>query len=67
MRTESELELRHKEKELTLRKCIASIFRFKSRKLASAFAQWKYKSQFIRYMENYINYKRSSYEGASPN
>ena len=54
MRTESELELVAKEREMTLRKCIASIFRFKSRKLAASFSQWKFTAQFMKYMHNYV-------------
>lgn len=43
MGTESELELHAKERDAVLKRCVASIFRYKSRQLASFFSQWKYK------------------------
>ena len=45
---------------MAFKKGIAAIFRFKSRKLASSFSQWKYKAQFMRYMQSYINYKQNN-------
>ena len=60
---------------MTVKKGIAAIFRYKSRRLATSFAQWKYKAQFMRYMESYVQYKRAQnqvgnsqgYAGTSPN
>ena len=60
VRTESELDFQNKERDAILKQCMACFFRFKSRQLASFFSQWKYKVQFMHYMESFIHFKRSS-------
>ena len=44
---------------MILKRGVAAIFRYKSRRLATSFSQWKYKAQFMRYMESYVQYKRA--------
>eukprot|EP00347_Sterkiella_histriomuscorum_P006995 403350650 len=53
----SESEANIQSKEFTLRKAIGCLFRYRSRKLANSFIQWKFKVQFQGYLQNYLEYK----------
>lgn len=45
--------------EVKLRKAMACIFRFRSRKVASFFSQWKYKSYYMKQMASGIKKERA--------
>ncbi|CDW89251.1 UNKNOWN [Stylonychia lemnae] len=51
-------EALQKQRDLVLRKCVGCLFRYRSRKLANSFVQWKYRTQFTQYMQNYLKYKQ---------
>jgi hypothetical protein len=56
-RSESDSYLFQKQRDMVIRKGIASIFRFKSRKVSNFFQQWKFKTQFMNYLQIQLGFE----------